>query len=55
MQSRNQPRNKQAADNAGVRWCIGVLSGAHSKNQLNACPRSKIIRSVKELSSVFND
>jgi phosphonatase-like hydrolase len=45
----------QAADNAGVRWCIGVLSGAHSKNQLKSCPHSEIISSVKELPSIFND
>ena len=45
----------QAADNAGVRWCIGVLSGAHSKIQLKSCPNSEIICSVKELPSIFND
>jgi phosphonatase-like hydrolase len=45
----------QAADNAGVRWCIGVLSGAHSKIQLESCPHSEIICSVKELPSIFND
>jgi phosphonatase-like hydrolase len=45
----------RAADNAGVRWCIGVLSGAHSKTQLKSCPRSEIICSVKDLPSIFND
>ena len=44
----------QAADNAGVRWGIGVLSGAHSETQLKSCPHSEIITSVKELPSVFN-
>ena len=45
----------QAADNAGVRWRIGVLSGAHSKTQLKTCPHSEIISSVKELPSLFNE
>jgi phosphonatase-like hydrolase len=44
----------QAATNAGVRWGIGVLSGAHSEIQLKSCPHSEIIASVKELPSVFN-
>lgn len=43
----------QAAFNAGVRWRIGVLSGAHSETQLKSCPHSEIIESVKELPSVF--
>jgi len=43
----------QAAFNAGVRWSIGVLSGAHSETQLKSCPHSEIIASVKELPSVF--
>lgn len=43
----------QAAFNAGVRWSIGVLSGAHSETQLKSCPHSEIIASVKELPTVF--
>ena len=43
----------QAAFNAGVRWSIGVLSGAHSETQLRSCTHSEIIPSVKELPSVF--
>lgn len=43
----------QAAFNAGARWSIGVLSGAHSETQLKSCPHSEIIESVKELPSVF--
>ena len=43
----------QAAFNAGARWSIGVLSGAHSETQLKSCPHSEIIPSVKELPSVF--
>jgi phosphoglycolate phosphatase-like HAD superfamily hydrolase len=43
----------QAAFNAGVRWSIGVLSGAHSESQLRSCPHGGIIPSVKDLPSVF--
>lgn len=43
----------QAAFNAGVRWNIGVLSGAHSETQLRSCPHNAIIPSIKELPSVF--
>ena len=43
----------QAAFNAGARWRIGVLSGAHSEAQLKSCPHSEIIPSVRELPSVF--
>ena len=43
----------QAGFNAGVRWNIGVLSGAHSEVQLRSCPHSEIIPSIKELPSVF--
>ena len=45
--------DSQAAFNAGVRWSIGVLSGAHSETRLKSCPHSKIIDSVKELPSVL--
>jgi len=45
----------QAAYNAGARWRIGVLSGAHSETQLKSCPHSEIIPSVKELPAVFNE
>lgn len=43
----------EAGFNAGVRWNIGVLSGAHSETQLKSCPYGEIITSVKELPSVF--
>lgn len=45
----------QAAYNAGARWRIGVLSGAHSEAQLKSFPHSEIIASVKELPSVFRE
>jgi len=43
----------QAASNAGARWSIAVLSGAHSESQLKSCPHSEIIASVRELPFVF--
>lgn len=43
----------QAAENAGARWRIGVLSGAHSEAQLASCSHTDIIPSVRELPSVF--
>jgi phosphonatase-like hydrolase len=43
----------ESARNAGVAWSIGVLSGAHSAEQLNACPHTAIIDSVKNLPAVF--
>ena len=35
---------------AGVRWNIGVLSGAHSREALERAPHTKIIESVADLS-----
>ncbi len=43
----------QAASNAGVQWSIGVLSGAHTEDQLRSCPYTAIIASVAELPGVF--
>jgi phosphonatase-like hydrolase len=43
----------QAAANAGVRWNVGVLSGAHGREVLQRAPRSHIIGSVAELMQVF--
>jgi phosphonatase-like hydrolase len=44
----------EAAENAGARWRIGVLSGAHSEAQLKSCPHTAIILSVAELPSLFS-
>ncbi len=44
----------QAAFNAGARWSIGVLSGAHSEIQLKGSPHTAIIESVKALPPVFS-
>lgn len=43
----------QAAENAGVRWNIGVLSGAHNEDQLLSCPHTAIIPSIAQLPEVL--
>ncbi len=43
----------KAAEIAGVQWSIGVLSGAHSQDQLRTCPHTAIIPSVAELPNVL--
>jgi phosphonatase-like hydrolase len=43
----------QAAHHAGVRWNIGVLSGAHSREQLQQQPHTHLLPSVRELPSVW--
>jgi len=43
----------EAGANAGTRWNIGVLSGAHSKEQLSAAPHTALIDSVANLPELF--
>ncbi len=43
----------QAGHNAGVRYNIGVLSGAHTKEQLEREPHSHIIQSVENLQTLW--
>jgi phosphoglycolate phosphatase-like HAD superfamily hydrolase len=43
-----------AGANAGTRWNIGVLSGAHSKEQLSAAPHTALIDSVASLPGFFS-
>lgn len=43
----------KAAGNAGIGWCIGVLSGAHDAEQLNSCAHTAIISSIAELPRVL--
>jgi phosphonatase-like hydrolase len=38
-----------AGHNAGVKWNIGVLSGAHNRSMLEAAPHTRLITSVAEL------
>jgi len=39
----------QAGCNAGVRWNIGVLSGAHDRQQLENAPHTDVLSSITEL------
>ena len=43
----------QAGDNAGVGWNIGVLSGAHTREQLEGAPHTVIIDSVANLTRIL--
>ena len=42
-----------AAHNAGVRWNVGVLSGAHKRSQLQDAPHTHLLTSVAELPSIW--
>jgi phosphonatase-like hydrolase len=42
-----------AGHNAGARWNIGVLSGAHSREQLQSRPHTHLLASVADLPSLF--
>jgi phosphonatase-like hydrolase len=43
----------QAGNNAGARWIIGVLTGAHSREQLQGMPHTHLLASVSDLPSIF--
>jgi phosphonatase-like hydrolase len=43
----------QAGYNAGVRWNVGVLSGAHDRQSLESAPHTHLIPSVAELSQLW--
>lgn len=43
----------QAGHNAGARWNVGVLSGAHRRDQLEHQPQTHLIGSVAELPGIF--
>jgi phosphonatase-like hydrolase len=43
----------EAGFNAGVRWNVGVLSGAHDRETLAATPHTHLIASVAALESVW--
>jgi phosphonatase-like hydrolase len=45
----------QAGHNAGARWNIGVLSGAHSRDQLQREPHTHLLASVADLPSIWTD
>jgi phosphoglycolate phosphatase len=39
----------ESAERAGVKWNIGVLSGAHNRTALERAPHTQIIGSIKDL------
>lgn len=43
-----------AGHNAGVRWNVGVLSGAHERAQLEEAPHTHLLPSVAELPSLWD-
>jgi phosphonatase-like hydrolase len=43
----------QAGENAGVRWNIGVLSGAHDRQTLEGAPHTHLLPSVAEVSRLW--
>lgn len=42
----------EAGHNAGVRWNVGVLSGAHDRQLLERAPHTHILRSITELTDI---
>lgn len=45
----------RAGDNAGVKWNIGVLSGAHDQAQLEQFPHTHILSSVRDLLDLWKE
>jgi phosphonatase-like hydrolase len=45
----------EAGRRAGVRWNVGVLSGAHGRDALAAAPHTSLIDSVALLPGVFGE
>ena len=43
-----------AGHNAGVKWNVGVLSGAHGRTQLEQEPHTHLLNSVAELPDLWN-
>ena len=44
----------QAGFNAGARWIIGVLSGAHARSQLELQPHTHLVASIADLPSLWS-
>jgi phosphonatase-like hydrolase len=44
----------KAGHNAGVRWNIGVLSGAHNRQQLEQAPHTHLLPSIAALPELFS-
>jgi phosphonatase-like hydrolase len=45
----------QAGHSAGVRWNIGVLTGAHDRALMTAQPHTRLLSSVAELPALFGE
>jgi phosphonatase-like hydrolase len=45
----------EAGYNAGVKWNIGVLSGAHSREQLVQAPHTHLLSSIQDVLDLFRD
>ena len=43
----------EAARNAGARWRIGVLTGAHDRVTLASAPHTHLLDSVRDLPSLW--
>jgi phosphoglycolate phosphatase len=43
----------EAAWNAGARWRVGVLTGAHDRATLAAAPHTHLLDSVRDLPSLW--
>jgi len=43
----------EAGHNAGVRWNVGVLSGAHDRRRLEQSPHTHLLESVADLPSIW--
>ena len=43
----------EAGTNAGVRWVIGVTSGAHDRTRLEGAPHTHLLESVAQLPTLF--
>jgi phosphoglycolate phosphatase-like HAD superfamily hydrolase len=43
----------RAGHSAGVRWNIGVLTGAHERSRMAAEPHTHLLASVAELPALF--
>ena len=44
-----------AGHNAGIRWNIGVLSGAHTRSMLETAPHTHLLTSIAELPTIFEE
>jgi len=45
----------QAASNAGARWRIGVLTGAHDRAALEAAPATHVVETLSALPTLWHD